>query len=329
MKKLATALLSLSLITSMTATSFASDTNFTIGTEGTSSEYLSEPTNIASINANQYTIADVDALLEQYSEANLTSNVELKEKIDEQLTDMGVEKISLDEIQKLTGEISKPYAVTSQSNIEFRTAYSSIVSNGKTVQIMRIYAIPSEGSDMFHYGVVEKDATKSGLAKTLKLVNIWGNYAAGFTKAGPAVSLYDALHNTITTLTQNSQITRVRASYDFTCIENTVFLYFKNTSGNWTQMGISSSLGYSVTAIAKSVYINNNNALPKHTSRDYTGTLQSSRYNDASYMYNNYAAGNVNTESQFTKFHIAGVTGNSSDYVAEAMLCPNIPATCS
>lgn len=266
--------------------------------------------------------------------ARLNDDTKLEESITSELKAIGVNEVTIDEVNQLTGEgssfdtkeIVSPLA---QSDITFSTAYSNITVNGSTIEIMRIYATPKTTAYMYHEGIVDRDVTKSGTASTLQVLKVLGEFGVGLTKVGTVVTVYTAVKDVIATIQSSSPITRVRAQYNFTCAENTVFLYYyNNSSRNWVHMGNSSSLGYAITNTVKSCYISGTNALPRHTSKDYNGLLKATNYNDAYYMYTNRIPGDVLTASQFKKFNISGVSGTSSPYVALSLLRPIIPAHC-
>lgn len=298
-------------------------------------EYVIQPDtkeNAIKKNSTPVTIDDVDILMEKQTQAIIAGDSKLAEKISDELDSIGVKKVSFEEILALTdGE--KTYdtdiEIKAQSDITFRTAYSYITVSGSRVDIMRVYATPKPGAYMYHEGIVDKDVSKSGTATALELIRIWGEYGAGFTRIGNVVSVYTGLRDSISTLQPTSPITRVRADYNFTCAENTVFLYYWNDfMQNWSHMGNSSYLGYGVTNTTKTCYISGYNALPQHKSTDYNNSLYSANYNDAYYMYTNRGPGEVLTDSQFKEFDIAGVSGKGSPYVQLSLLQPHIPALC-
>ncbi len=113
--------------------------------------------------------------MKSYSNAVMDGNIAAISALDAQLEDLGVKETSLTEILQLTGESNSHLMLSSADNISFKTAYSEITVNGSTKEIMRVYAIPLPGSDMFHMDVAEnREVVVNKAAKAINFAKVWG-----------------------------------------------------------------------------------------------------------------------------------------------------------
>ena len=276
------------------------------------------------------TIDDVDELMDEVTQATICNNEKLVKELENELDEIGVQEVSLKDICNL---INEDVPITcSQNNIVYNTVTSAMPVNGKSVKFMRVYARPQLGAEMYYTGSASKNIAVNDMPTGIRFLKVWGEYAIGKIKKfsiGEIFSVYAALRDSISTLTPTSNITRVNTDYVYTCVENTVFLYYYNeTTGMWIHMGNSSNLGYAVTAIAKSIDINGNNALPKHKSIDYSGNIKAENYNSAYYMYTHRPNSELLLETQFEDFDISGAAGDNNPYVKLKLWRPQIPASC-
>lgn len=276
------------------------------------------------------TVAEIDTLMVELSSAILDDDTTYENEVRAELQTAGANQVSFNEVLELTGIDAVPMSMQSV-NIDFNTVYSDIIVNGETIEIMRIYATPLSGSNMYHEGVGDSDAAPNMQAGSINAMKTWASFGASFIPyVGTSLSIFDALRETISGFTSSSVVSNVGIEYVFRCIENTTFLYFWNeNSNNWSHIGTCSRLGTRVTTIIDEVTVVDFAALPGGYSETYTDDIYASNYNDAAYYYNLWWYEGSNYDHQANSFSISGAAGADVEAVVEMMVAPSIPAECS
>lgn len=322
MKKLISFVVSLSLVVSSLcggALAASSDTH------GPEDEYVKN----SSYGRNAVTVADIDSLVGDLNKAILSDDVEAENEIRDELSRSGAIPTTYSEVLELTGSEVVPYATN--VNIEFNTVYSDIIVGGKTIEIMRIYATPERGSDMFHEGNANSDDSPNMKAGAVNAIKTWGSFGAGYIPVvGTLISVYDALKDTVTGFLPNNVVEDIYIEYVYRCIENTTFLYFWNeNSNNWTHMGTCSRLGARVTSIIDDITIDNFAALPGGYEETYYDDIYARNYNNAAYSYNYWwSCYGPNFEQQAPRFSISGAAGEDEEVAVVKMVMPELPGYC-
>ena len=324
MKKIFALLTSVALSLSLLATStFAANTQST-DTAGPDQEV------VKSNNRGVVTVADIDALMGELSSAILNDDTMREHEVRAELQAFGATPVSFNEVLELTGIDTAPTPMRSV-DIDFNTVYSDIIVGGETVEIMRIYATPQSGSNMYHEGTGDSHAAPDMRAGAVNAVKTWASFGTGFIPyVGTSLSIFDALRDTISGFTSSSIVRNVSIDYVFRCIENTTFLYFWNeNSNNWSHIGTCSRLGTRVTTIIDEIKVENFAALPGGYSETYLDDIYANNYNNATYYYNYWWYEGTNFEHQADSFSISGAAGDDVEAVVERMVAPSIPALCS
>ncbi len=268
--------------------------------------------------------------MKSYSNAVMDGNIAAISALDAQLEDLGVKETSLTEILQLTGESNSHLMLSSADNISFKTAYSEITVNGSTKEIMRVYAIPLPGSDMFHMDVAEnREVVVNKAAKAINFAKVWGLQAAGnIEKYGPVISAFVALKDSLHS-TPDTNIYSIDAAFRYQCVENTVFLYFKNSSNLWTHIGTSNYLTYVVNYFVDSYEIDGVIARPDQVTCKYSGDLSVNGYNDATAIYKRWSSVGPYTDLQFRTFDVGAAADVNHSVVSLDLVCPLLPGYCS
>lgn len=321
-KKLTSLIVSLSLVVSslcVGASAVSTDTH------GPEDEYVKN----SSYGRSAVTVADIDSLMGDLNEAILFDDINAENEIRDELARSGAIPTTYSEVLELTGAEAAPYV--SDVNIDFNTVYSEIQIDGKTVEIMRIYATPERGSDMFHEGSANKDSSPNMRAGSVNALKTWGSFGAGLIPyVGTALSIYDALKSTITGFLPSNVVEHVYIEYVYRCIENTTFLYFWNeNSGNWTHMETCSRLGTRVTTIVDEIEVENFAAIPKGYEETYIDDIYAANYNNAGYSYDYWwSHAGPNFEQQSRYFSISGAAGEDEELAVVSMVRPADPSVC-
>ena len=320
MKKFLSLILCLSVAISALCTSTSATQ---LDTQSPENEYVKN----TSYGRSAVTVADIDALMEDLNEAVLTDDIEAEKKIKEELAQSGAIPTSYSDVLKLTGVDNIPYA---NVNIDFNTVYSEIYTEGKNIEIMRIYATPKRGSAMFHEGWANSQNTNTLQAGSINALKTWGEFGASYIPyVGTALPVFDALKSTISGFKATNLVENVYIEYVYRCIENTTFLYFYNKNINtWTHIGTCSRLGTRVTSIVDKIKVKNFAALPGGYSKTYTDDIYARNYNNALNSYKYWKAYGPNFEQQAKDFSVSGAAGANKTAAVVKMLMPHIPAVC-
>lgn len=298
-------------------------------TVGTDEEYVISSSD--SKVRSTVSISDVDELMKEYSNAVVSEDMDAVTRLDQELYEMGVRDVSFSDIIQMTGDADTPMTLAASDNITFKTAYSEIIVNGETKEIMRIYATPTKGCEMYHRGTAEgSTVVVNTAANALHVCKVWGLWALGNVKKyGPVISFFAAFYDSISGLEKDTNVHSMDANYIYTCAENTVFLYFKNSIGTWTHIGTSNYLAYAVTYVLDSYVIDGVITRPSQISHDYSGNLSVSGYNDASAIYKQWLSGGPYTSLQFRTFDIGQAANVNVSIVTLNLLCPLLPGNCA
>lgn len=322
MKKLVSLIVCLSVLVSSLCINASALSPDTYGTEN---EYVEN----SAYGRNLVTVSDIDSLMGNLSDAILSDDTDAAENIRQELVRSGAIPTSYSEVLKLTGTTdSIPYV--SDVNIEFNTVYSKMYKGGKAYDIMRIYATPERGSDMFHEGTANSNSSPNIKAGSANFVKTWGDFGTGYIPViGTFLSIYDALKSSISGFMPNNVVENIYVQYVYRCIENTTFLYVWNeNSNNWSHMGTCSRLGTRVISIVDDITVDNFAALPGGYEKTYTSDIKGEYYNDVGYFYNYWWAYGACFEMQADKFSISGAAGENSKVAVVRMVSPTIPAVC-
>lgn len=277
------------------------------------------------------TIADVDDLMGQLIEARLTDNSENEKRILEKFPEYGLHTTSLQEIQSTVAPGSQlPEVYSTSANIDFNTVYSETTVNGTEVSVMRVYATPKRGSQMYHEGVANSNTQPNLKAGSFNLLKTWAIFAVTRNKTvGHAVTAYNLLKDSISGFTTNSVVEQVDVDYVYRCMENVVFLYFLDeTTNTWTLMGISTRLGTRVIEIVDTITIDNFAALPGGYTKEFLGDYYDIYYNNVSYCFSRWKYDGPCTRTQIENFSISGTAGENKAVASISMIKPYYPANC-
>lgn len=290
----------------------------------TSNEY------VIHTSRNAVTVADVDALMGELIEARLTDDTEKEKDILAQFPSYGVESATLQEIEEMVDPDGQIPVTYSDANIDFNTVHSETTVNGEDVAVMRVYATPKSGSEMYHEGTANSNTQPNLRAGVVNAIKTWATFAVTQNEyIGTAASVYDLLKDTISGFTANNVVENLDVDYVYRCIENVVFLYFlDNTTNTWTLMGISTRLGTRVTEIIDTITVDNYAALPGGYTKEFYGDYYDTYYNNVTYCYSHWKYDGPCTRTQIEDFSISGAAGADEAIATVSMVQPYYPANC-
>ena len=279
---------------------------------GTSSEFIVSSSETR--NAISATIEDIDALVEERNQAYLNGDYEEVANLTAELRSNGMSTISLAELNTLTGNEN---TFSSRSGTVFETVYSTYITAGKSYDIMRVYATPTTGSDLYMTGVTAVKNSVSALANAMKFIGITAEAAIGLASdsIGVVQTVYGALQSYINAFSPTTTVTNISSSYTWNVGETCVFVYVKSTTGEWVMGAQYSKATASVTVVTPTLEYGTNGAIASAITKYYSGSATPTNYNDTAKAVNAFLGADLYDDARITRIVINGIEGKTVETV--------------
>lgn len=263
------------------------------------------------------TIADVDELTRQRTQAVFNEDEILAEELLEQLEEIGGRPSTKEEIALFADshDIS-PYAATKSTNFLTYT-YSSTV-NGTTYSIKRIDNVASTSSNLYHSGVIAKKTSAGKAATAFEICKVVGTALAGAanTTVGNALNVYSVLSGTAAAVSSTTVVRDITASYTYQIQEHCSFYSYKNSSGSWVPFAVSSYADTVVTTVLTEMTLSNGTT---STLNNYASTYKNTLYLTNS-KPNEVSSNVISNTSNLLTSYLSSYTVNSQSRVLSATI---------
>jgi hypothetical protein len=263
-----------------------------------------------------------ETLISQSVETIINNNTNLYNELDHELDDMGVKKISYEDVVQLTsvnGErlSDNALATYSNNNVTFRTQCLDYTKNGKTYDMMRIYATPTNAFSTLHKASSQVTRFKSTQTKVTASA-VTGLNMAISTIGGAAsdtisrfLSVYDLVKGIYSACSSTSTLNNVESNTTWDIMETCSFIYFKNKSEQmWHLKGRFSQASASVNVCIPTIKFNGISAQSRMDVNYYYGDALPKYYNRIEQPFNCFLNGGI-YESRITNVVIFGIAGSS------------------
>lgn len=270
---------------------------------------------------NKELTIQAENLIDQSVKAIVSNDVESYEEIDQALDDMGVEKVSYEEVVQLTSLCSKNpnndciSTYSANGNVTFRTQYLDYTKNGITYDMMRIYATPTNAFSSLHRcdsKVTEfKSTTNKATAAAVTGLNMAISTIGGAASdtISRFLSVYDLVKGIYSACSSTSIINNVTSNSTWDVAETCSFIYFKNKSEQmWRLKGRFSQASASVNICIPQITFNGITAQSRMDVNYYYGDAVPKYYNRIEQPFNCFLNGGI-YESRITHVVIFGVAG--------------------
>lgn len=268
-------------------------------------------------NNSEVRINEIDKLIDKRTEALLTSDFKLYNKINNEVKELGVEEITLDEVVKLT-ESSTDYrntylrSISSDPTIRYEKTNYTYSSGGKTYDIMKITATPlgQEGL-LYKTGTTVVENSSSASANSMKFIGIGVSSLAGVASSTISIvqTIYSAIKDFVSVLTPTSTIKNIKASYTWNTAETCSFIYIFDKSIGSYKLGaryhkVSSGLGVSVPNLV----VNGGDSVAVVNQWNKSGIATPVNYDSTSVAVDYFRRSSIYTSS-ISKVLITGIEG--------------------
>ncbi|MFD2115257.1 hypothetical protein ACFSTH_07005 [Paenibacillus yanchengensis] len=292
------------------------------------------------------TVEDIDKVMDERAQALLAGSMERYYELDEKLMQMGVRKISYDDVVALTSNeedftmeaIREASFVEDYSNLSFTSSQSSIDRidveksimrantettfenyyttlwnpiNSQWYDVWRVTASPNGnlGSSLSHRVSTSVTSTKSTDAITMKFLGITVSSVAGELLSPPysyVKTVYDAYREMGNFMSPTTKVNNVDVHYLSNIAEINVFMYFKLQS-HTTYPIVPGGLYSKINYTQDNTLMILNGNIPANDDVTYTGTVSAEHYNNASYAFGRKWETGRPYISQIKRYNITGV----------------------
>ena len=218
----------------------------------------------ATKNQLDYDFQTINELIDLQTKASLANDQTALQKIDTQLSRLGVEEISYSEFQAMntnSGELSlldDGGIITVNNHNRYQRYSVDFRQNGVDCIVMVVYVTPDDELSSLHHTEVIAEKSSKNINKYTDLISIVCNTIASNVNEtfGVALSIYDAFKDIYNIFDNDtvSVIEDITASYTVQAIEQLCFLYTPSpiTGGGYNLQNISNRVDINILA----AYIN-------------------------------------------------------------------------
>lgn len=283
-----------------------------------SAELLSPSDEILNAEAEELS-ERAESLIDLSAQSIVDGDYDTYDEINAELEEMGVQEVSYEDVVKLTASEESCEGISvysSPSNVSFRTQYLNYTKDGKTYDLMRVYATPTSAISSLHrcdsktmqFKSTSNKVTASAVAGLTMGISTLGGVASDTLSA--VFSVYDLVKGIYTACSSSSILNNVMSTYVWNIAESCSFVYFKEKSDQmWHLKGRFSFASASVGVTIPSITINGTIAYSNMVQRSYGGQAVPKYYNRLERPFNCFINGGI-YEARISNVVIFGLSGS-------------------